>query len=79
MLKLSDLLLLVHGEFKVIVHKLHDVPHILGIGFNGMFLEDASVDNMIVSRITPTNNILVIEVFEDLWSLDNLKHLWYNN
>ena len=66
MLKLSDLLLLVHGEFKVIVHKLHDVPHTLGIGFNGMFLEDASVYNMIVSRITPTNNILVIEVFEDL-------------
>ena len=66
MLKLSDLLLLVHGEFKVIVHKLHDVPHTLGIGFNGMFWEDASVDNMIVSRITPTNNILVIEVFEDL-------------
>ena len=66
MLKLSDLLLLVHGEFKVIVHKLHDVPHTLGIGFNGVFLEDASVDNMIVSRITPTNNILVIEVFEDL-------------
>ena len=66
MLKLSDLLLLVHGEFKVIVHKLHDVPHTLGIGFKGMFSEDASVDNMIVSRITPTNNILVIEVFEDL-------------
>ena len=66
MLKLSDLLLLVHGEFKVIVHKLHDVPHTLGIGFNGMFLEDASVDNMIVSRITHVNNILVIEVFEDL-------------
>ena len=66
MLKLNSLLPLVHGEFKVIVHKLHDVPHTLGIGFNGMFLEDASVDNMIVSRITPTNNILVIEVFEDL-------------
>ena len=66
MLKLSDLLPLVHGEFKVVVHKLHDVPHTLGSGFNGMFLEDASVDNMIVSRITPNNNILVIEVFEDL-------------
>ena len=66
MLKLSDLLPLVHGEFKVIVHKLHDVPHTLGGGVNGVFLEDASVDNMIVSRITPTNNILVIEVFEDL-------------
>ena len=37
MLKLSDLLPLVHGEFKVIVHKLHDVPHTLGSGFNGMF------------------------------------------
>lgn len=66
MLKLSDLLPLVHGGFKVIVHKLHDVPHTLGGGFNGMFLEDVTVDNMIVSRITPTNNILVIEVFEDL-------------
>ena len=66
MLKLNSLLPLVHGEFKVIVHKLHDVPHTLGIGFNGMFLEDASVDNMIVSRITHVNNILVIEVFEDL-------------
>ena len=66
MLKLSDLLLLVHGEFKVIVHKLHDVPHTLGGGVNGVFWEDVSVDNMIVSRITPTNNILVIEAFEDL-------------
>ena len=66
MLKLNSLLPLVHGEFKVIIHKLHDVPHTLGIGFNGMFLEDASVDNMIVSRITPTNNLLVVEVFEDL-------------
>lgn len=66
MLKLSDLLPLVHGEFKVIIHKLYDVPHTLGSGFNGMFLEDVAVDNMIVSRITPTNNILVIEVFEDL-------------
>ena len=66
MLKLSDLLLLVHGVFKVIIHKLHDVPHTLGSGFNGMFLEDVAVDNMIVSRITPNNNILVIEVFEDL-------------
>ena len=66
MLKLSDLLLLVHGEFKVVVHKLHDVPHTLGGGVNGVFWEDVAVDNMIVSRITPTNNILVIEVFEDL-------------
>ena len=66
MLKLNSLLSLVHGEFKVIIHKLHDVPHTLGSGFNGMFLEDVAVDNMIVSRITPTNNILVIEVFEDL-------------
>ena len=66
MLKLSDLLPLVHGEFKVIVHKLHDVPHTLGSGFNGMFWGYVAVDNMIVSRITPTNNILVIEVFEDL-------------
>lgn len=66
MLKLSDLLPLVHGEFKVIVHKLHDVPHTLGGGVNGMFEEDVAVDNTIVSRITPNNNILVIEVFEDL-------------
>ena len=66
MLKLSDLLPLVHGEFKVIVHKLHDVPHTLGGGVNCVFWEDVAVDNMIVSRITPTNNILVIEVFEDL-------------
>ena len=66
MLKLSDLLPLVHGEFKVIVHKLHDVPHTLGSGFNGMFWEDVAVDSMIVSRITHGNNILVIEVFEDL-------------
>ena len=66
MLKLSDLLLLVHGEFKVIVHKLHDVPHTLGGGVNGVFWEDVAVYNMIVSRITPTNNILVIEVFEYL-------------
>ena len=66
MLKLSDLLPLVHGEFKVIVHKLHDVPHTLGGGFNGMFWEDVAVDSMIVSRITHVNNILVIEVFEDL-------------
>lgn len=65
MLKLSDLLPLVHGEFKVVVHKLHDVPHTLGSGFNGMLEEDVAVDNMIVSRVTPTNNILVIEVFED--------------
>ena len=66
MLKLSSLLPLVHGEFKVIVHKLHDVPHTLGSGFNGMFWEDVSVDNMIVSRITHINNILVVEVFQDL-------------
>ena len=66
MLKLSDLLPLVHGKFKVIVHKLHDVPHTLGSGFNGMFWEDVAVDSMIVSRITYVNNILVIEVFEDL-------------
>ena len=66
MLKLSDLLPLVHGEFKVVVHKLHDVPHTLGSGFNGIFWEDVAVDNMIVSRITHVNNILVIEVFEDL-------------
>ena len=66
MLKLSDLLPLVHGEFKVVVHKLHDVPHTLGGGVNGVSWEDVAVDNMIVSRITPTNNILVIEVFEDL-------------
>ena len=66
MLKLNSLLPLVHGEFKVIIHKLHDIPHTLGSGFNGMFLEDVVVDNMIVSRITHVNNILVIEVFEDL-------------
>lgn len=66
MLKLSDLLPLVHGEFKVIIHKLHDVPHTLGGGVNGVFWEDVAVDNMIVSRITPNNNILVIEVFGDL-------------
>ena len=66
MLKLSDLLPLVHGEFKVIVHRLHDVPHTLGGGVNGVFWEDVAVDNIIVSRITPNNNILVIEVFEDL-------------
>ena len=66
MLKLNSLLPLVHGEFKVVIHKLHDVPHTLGSGFNGMFLEDVVVDNMIVSRITHVNNILVIEVFEDL-------------
>ena len=66
MLKLNSLLPLVHGEFKVIIHKLHDIPHTLGSGFNGMFWKDVAVDNMIVSRITPTNNVLVIEVFEDL-------------
>lgn len=65
MLKLSDLLPLVHGEFKVIIHKLHDVPHTLVSGFNGMFLEDVAVDNMIVTRITHSNNIIVIEVFEN--------------
>ena len=65
MLKLSDLLPLVHGEFKVIIHKLHDVPHTLGSGFDGMFWEDVAVDNMVVSRITHGNNILAIEVFED--------------
>ena len=66
MLKLNSLLPLVHGEFKVIVHKLHDVPHTLGSGVNGVFWEDVAVDSMIVSRITHVNNILVIEVFEDL-------------
>ena len=66
MLKLSDLLPLVHGGFKVIVHKLHDVPHTLGSGFSGMFWEAVAVDSMLVSRITHVNNILVIEVFEDL-------------
>ena len=66
MLKLNSLLPLVYGEFKVIVHKLHDVPYTLGSGFNGMFWEDVAVDSMIVSRITHVNNILVIEVFEDL-------------
>ena len=34
--------------------------HILWGGVNGVFWEDVAVDNMIVSRITPTNNILVI-------------------
>ena len=66
MLKLNSLLPLVHGEFKVIIHKLHDVPHTLGSGVNGVFWEDVTVDSMIVSRITPTNNILVIEVFQYL-------------
>lgn len=66
MLKLNSLLPLVHGEFKVIIHKLRDVPHTLGGGVNGVFWEDVAVDSMIVSRITSTNNILVIEVFEDL-------------
>ena len=66
MLKLNSLLPLVHGEFKVIIHKLHDVPHTLGSGVNGVFWEDVTVASMIVSRITPTNNILVIEVFQDL-------------
>ena len=65
MLKLNDLLPLIDGEFKIIKHKLHDVPHTIGSGFNGILSSSAIVDNMIVTRITP-NNILVIEVFEDL-------------
>lgn len=64
MLKLNDLLPLIHGEFKVIMHKLHDVPHIIGSGFNGILSSSAVVDNMIVTRITHSNNIIVIEVFE---------------
>ena len=65
MLKLNDLLPLIHGEFKVIMHKLHDVPHIIGSGFNGTLSSSAVVDNMIVTRITHSSNILVIEVFEN--------------
>ena len=65
MLKLSDLLPLIHGEFKVVEHKLHDMPHIIGSGFNGILTSSAVVDNMIVTRITHSSNILVIEVFEN--------------
>ena len=65
MLKLNDLLPLIHGEFKVIMHKLHDVPHIIGSGFNGTLSSSAVVDNMIVTRITHSNNITVLEVFEN--------------
>ena len=65
MLKLNDLLSLIHGEFKVVEHKLHDVPHIIGSGFNGILSSSAVVDNMIVTRITHSNNIIVIEVFEN--------------
>lgn len=65
MLKLSDLLLLIHGEFKVVEHKLHDMPHIIGSGFNGILTSSAVVDNMIVTRITHSNNIILIEVFEN--------------
>jgi hypothetical protein len=65
MLRLNDLLPLIHGEFKIIVHKLHDVPHIIGSGFNGTLSSSAVVDNMIVTRITHSNNIIVIEVFEN--------------
>ena len=65
MIKLNDLLPLIHGEFKVIMHKLHDVPHIIGSGFNGILSSSAVVDNMIVTRITHSSNILVIEVFEN--------------
>ena len=65
MLKLNDLLPLIHGEFKVIMHKLHDVPHIIGSGFNGILRSSAVVDNMIVTRITHSNDIIEIEVFEN--------------
>ena len=65
MLKLNDLLPLIHGEFKIIMHKLHDVPHIIGSGFNGILSNSAVVDNMIVTRITHSNNTIVIEVFEN--------------
>ena len=65
MLKLNDLLPLIDGEFKIIMHKLHDVPHIIGSGFNGTLSSSAVVDNMIVTRITHSNNIIVIEVFEN--------------
>ena len=65
MLKLNDLLPLIHGEFKVIMHKLHDVPHIIGSGFNGILSSSAVVDNMIITRITHSNDFIVIEVFEN--------------
>lgn len=65
MLKLNDLLPLIHGEFKAIMHKLHDVPHIIGSGFNGILSSSAVVDNMIVTRITHSNNTIVVEVFEN--------------
>ena len=65
MIKLNNLLSLIHGEFKVVEHKLHDVPHIIGSGFNGILSSSAVVDNMIVTRITHSNNIIVIEVFEN--------------
>ena len=65
MLKLNDLLPLIHGEFKIIMHKLHDVPHIIGSGFNGTLSSSAVVDNMIVTRLTHSNNIIVVEVFEN--------------
>ena len=65
MLKLNDLLPLIHGEFKIMIHKSHDVPHIIGSGFNGILSSSAVVDNMIVTRITHSNNIIVIEVFEN--------------
>lgn len=65
MLKLNDLLPLIHGEFKIIMHKLHDVPHTIGSGFNGTLSSSAVVDNMIVTRITHSNNIIVVEVFEN--------------
>lgn len=47
------------------MHKLHDVPHIIGSGFNGTLSNSAVVDNMIVTRITHSNNTIVIEVFEN--------------
>lgn len=47
------------------MHKLHDVPHIIGSGFNGTLSSSAVVDNMIVTRLTHSNNIIVIEVFEN--------------
>ena len=65
MLKLNDLLPLIHGEFRIIMHKLHDVPHAIGSGFNGILSSSAVVDNMIVTRITHSNDIIVIEVFEN--------------
>lgn len=65
MLKLNDLLPLIHGEFRIIMHKLHDVPHTIGSGFNDTLSSSAVVDNMIVTRITHSNNTIVIEVFEN--------------